>query len=259
MVCTHCDATLPLKARFCPACGAKLKTWEELMSDESAARSLERADEQGRHISPPPQNGDEVRAGLIDCYLNFSISRELTEWLQELGLPSTGTMPEKLSRLRQHAGSLALSAESFSRQTIYYLNTYDEETLSEICQELAIDGTGPKDILLPRIYREVGLREGWLQPLSADARLIITETFIPILEAFDPKKDYYLDLWGGLSDVLDNGHVPDAYGSAVIAVLIPGFFQEGQMALLQNELKERIAQRSLPRPMPVVEPLTGRS
>jgi len=255
MVCTQCDATLPLKARFCPACGAKLKTWDELMSDEPAARSLEPADEPSRRRSPPLQDSGDVRARLIDCYLNFSISRELSEWLQDLGLPSSGTTQEKLTRLRQHAGSLVLAAESFSRQTIYYLNKYDDETLSEICQELGIGGTGPKEILLPRIYRAVGLREGWLQPLSEDARLIIRETFIPILEAFDPKKDYYLGLWGELSDVLDNDHVPDAYGSALIAVLIPGFFQEGQMALLQNELKERIEQRSLTRTVPVAEPV----
>lgn len=259
MICAQCDATLPLKARFCPACGAKLKTWEELMSVEPATRSLARADEQGGRTSPPPQDSEAMRERLIDCYLNFSIARELSEWLRELELPSTGTTQEKLSRLRQHAGSLVLPAESFSRQTIYYLNKYDEETLSEICQELSILGTGPKEMLLSRIYREVGLREGWLQPLSEDARLIIRETFIPILEAFDPKKDYYLDLWGELSDVLDNGHVPDAYGSAVIAVLIPGFFQESQMTLLQNELKERIAQRSVTRTVPVAEPVTGRS
>lgn len=259
MDCTQCDATLPLKARFCPACGAKLKTWEELTGEEPAARSLERADEQGGLTSLPPQDGGELRARLIDCYLNFSISRELSGWLQERGLPSSGTTQEKLTRLRRHAGSLVLPAESFPRQTIYYLNTYDEETLSEICQELGIDGTGPKELLLPRIYREVGLREGWLQPLAEDARLLITETFIPILEAFDHQKDYYRALWGELSDVLDKDHDPHAYGSAIIAVLIPGFFQEGQMTLLQNELQERIAHRSVPRTVPAVEPVTGRS
>ena len=102
-------------------------------------------------------------------YQFFDI-QELTEWLQDLGLPSTGTTQEKLARLRRHTDSLVLPAESFPRQTIYYLNRYDEDILSEICQELGIDGTGPKEVLLTRIYREVGLREGWLQPLSEDAR-----------------------------------------------------------------------------------------
>jgi hypothetical protein len=231
------------------------------MVDEPASRSPESTDELGGRTSPPPRGNGELRARLIDCYLNFSISKELSEWLQDLGLPSTGTTQEKLTRLRPLAGSLMLPAESFPRQTIYYLNKYDEDTLSEICQELGIDGTGPKEILLPRIYREVGLQEGWLQPLSEDARQIITETFIPILAAFDHKKDYYLDLWDELSDVLgeDNAHLhgPPAYGSAIIAVLIPSFFQEAQMTLLQKELKERAEKRSSQRTVQVVEPVTG--
>jgi len=122
--------------------------------------------------------------------------------------------------------------------------------------------TGRKKSCFTRIYREVGLREGWLQPLSEDARQIITETFIPILEGFDHKKDYYLDLWDELSDMLgeDNMHlhVPPAYGSAIMAVLIPGFFQEAQMTLLQNELEERVGKRFSPRTVEVVEPVTGR-
>lgn len=242
MNCAHCEAALPLKARFCPSCGARLKTWDELTRAEPAARSLEPADEQDGSASPPPRDEGALRAGLIDCYLNFSISRELSEWLQELGLPSSGTMHEKLGRLRRQAGSLVLPAESYPRQTIYYLSRYDEETLSEICLELGIDATGPKERLLPRIYREVGLREGWLQPLAEEARLLITETFLPILAAFDHRKDYYRDLREELSDVLDQDHDPRAYGSALIAVLVPGFFQEAQMTLLRKELQDRVAQ-----------------
>ena len=261
MDCTSCEATLPLKARFCPSCGVKVKTWEEMMADEPASRSLGCADEHSGLTSLPPQDNVELRTRLIDCYVNFSISKELSEWLQDLGLPSTGTTQEKLAQLRQHADSLVLPAESFPRQTIYYLNKYDESILSEICQELGIDGTGSKDVLLTRIYREVGLREGWLHPLSEDARQIITETFFPILKSFDPKKDYYLDLWGELSDVLGENnvhlHVPHAYGSAVIAVLIPGFFQEAQVTLLQKELKERADQRASAPAAHIVESMTG--
>lgn len=261
MDCTSCDATLPLKARYCPSCGVKVKTWEEMMSEELVSRSHECADEHGGQTSMPSEDKGELRARLIDCYVNFSISKELSEWLQDLGLPSNGTTQEKLTRLRQHAGSLVLPAETYPRQTIFYLNKYDESILSEICQELGIDGTGSKGVLLPRIYREVGIREGWLHPLSEDARRIITETFFPILKSFDHRKDYYLDLWGELSDVLgeDNVyvHVPQAYGSAVIAVLIPGLFQEAQVTLLQKELKERADQRASPPTVHIVESVTG--
>jgi len=261
MDCTDCDAALPLKARFCPSCGSKVKSSAELMFDEPASRNPESRDEPGGRTSPPLLDSRELRTRLIDCYLNFSISKELSEWLQDLGLPSTGTTQEKLASLHRHAGSLVLPAESFLRQTIYYLNKYDEDILSEICQELGIDGTGPKDVLVTRIYREVGLREGWLQPLSEDARQIITKTFIPILEGFDHKKDYYLDLWDELSDVLGEDNVrlhdPHAYGSAIMAVLIPGFFQEAQMTLLQDELEERAGKHPSQRSAQTVEPVTG--
>lgn len=258
MNCTHCDAALPLKAQFCPFCGAKVKASDEMRFEETVSGTLDQAGEHTGQMGVLSPENKELRARLIDCYLNFSMSKELSEWLQDLGLPSTGTMQEKLARLQQHADSLVLPAESFPRQTIYYLNKYDEGILSEICQDLGIDGTGQKDVLLPRIYREVGLREGWLQPLSQDARLVITETFIPILKSFDHRKDYYLDLWNELSDVLgDDTHPrPDrnAYGSAVISVLIPGLFQEGQLALLWNEVKERASKHSLQHKMPTTSP-----
>jgi hypothetical protein len=263
MDCIACEATLPLKARFCPSCGAKQKTWEELMSDTPAPVSLDRAEGHGGGLSPPPQDNGELRARLIDCYLKFSMSKELSGWLQDLGLPSGGTTQEKLTRLQRHAGSLVLQAESLPRQTIYYLNTYDEEILSEICQELEIDGTGSKDVLLTRIYQEVGSREGWLQPLSEDARQIMTETFLPILQGFDPEKDYFLDFSSELSDVLGDDplhlRVPNAYGSALITVMIPAFLQEAQITLFQNELNERVAKRSLQSTAPDVEPLMGLS
>lgn len=249
MDCAQCDTALPLKARFCPFCGAKVKASDEMRFEEAVSERLDQADEQSGQMAVLSPENKELRARLIDCYLNFSMSKELSEWLQDLGLPSTGTMQEKLARLQQHADSLVLPAESFPRQTIYYLNKYDEDILSEICQDLGIDGIGPKEVLVPRIYREVGLREGWLQPLSKDARLVITETFIPILKSFDHKKEYYLDLWSELSDVLGDDTHPmparNSYGSAVMSVLIPGLFQEGQLALLWNEVKERASKHSL--------------
>ncbi|MGE3154098.1 MAG: hypothetical protein AB7G48_18545 [Nitrospiraceae bacterium] len=190
-----------------------------------------------------PQMLAEWRDQLIDCYLSFSISKELSDWLNDLGLPSTGTTQEKLARLRQQADSLVLSAESFPRQTIFYLSKYPEDILAEIGRELGIDSAGSKDVLLKRIYREVGTREGWLQPLSDDARQLFKDTFLPILSGFDHKKDYCLSLWDELSDLLgrEPTNVPasQAYGRAVIAVAIPDFLQEAQAVLFQHELDHR--------------------
>ncbi|MCS6317504.1 MAG: SAP domain-containing protein, partial [Nitrospira sp.] len=130
--------------------------------DEPDLQAVERGNEQDRRTASASRDHEALKARLIDCYVNFSISRELSEWLQELGLPSTGTMQELLARLRQHKASLVLPAESLSRQTIWYLNRYDEHILMEICQQLGIDHNGPKERLITRVYHAVGLQEGWL-------------------------------------------------------------------------------------------------
>ena len=247
MDCQACRSALPPNACFCPSCGVRLAQREESPDDAASPnRPGDDATKQGPAVSP--QTLIEWRDKLIDCYLSFSISKELSDWLEDLGLPSTGTTQEKLTRLRQQGGSLVLSAESFPRQTIYYLNKYPEDILAEICQELGADGTGPKDVLLKRIYREVGTREGWLQPLSDDARLLFKETLLPILSGFDYRKDYFLSLWEELSDLLgrDPVNLQDsrAFGSAVIAVAIPDFLQEAQAVLFQHELKSRTVELS---------------
>ncbi len=248
MDCTSCDAALPVRARFCPSCGVQVRLPEDPAFDEPAMQAGGHGDERNLHTAPVPCDHEALKARLIDCYVNFSISKELSEWLQELGLPSTGTMQEKLTRLRQQAGSLVLPAESLPRQTIWYVNQYDETILAEICQELGIDHNGSKDLLMTRIYREVSTREGWLQPLSDDARQVITETFLPILRSIDRKNDYDLDQWGELGDVLDKEDASrpgaQAHGSAFMAVLIPGLLQEAHTDLLQHELDARAGKRA---------------
>ena len=206
MDCTHCHTALPVRARFCPTCGVQMKLLEEPPFEESLGQTADGG--HGLDSRPPPaqQDHEALKAMLIDCYVNFSMSQELSEWLQELGLPSTGTMQEKLVRLRQQANSLMLPAESLPRQTIWHLNQYAEDVLAEICQELGIDNTGPKDRLITRIYHTVGMREGWLQPLSEDARHVITETFLPIMRSIDHKNDYDLAQWGELGNILSKGH-----------------------------------------------------
>lgn len=244
MNCTSCEAALPLRARFCPSCGAQIKLPEDPAFDEAVLQAAGCGDELNQPTAPAPLNHEALKTRLIDCYVNFSMARELSGWLQALGLPSTGTMQEQLTRLRQQADSLVLPAESLPRQTIWYLNRYDEKILTEICEELGIDNSGPKERQITRIYHAVGLREGWLQPLSEDAQNIITETFLPILMAVDHRNYDDLDQWVELGDLLDresrNRLDHQGHGSAFMTVLIPSLLQEGQAVLLQHELKERV-------------------
>ena len=244
MNCTSCEAALPLRARFCPSCGAQIKLPEDPAFDEAVLQAAGCGDELNQPTAPAPLNHEALKTRLIDCYVNFSMARELSGWLQALGLSSTGTMQEQLTRLRQQADSLVLPAESLPRQTIWYLNRYDEKILAEICEELGIDNNGPKERQITRIYHAVGLREGWLQPLSEDAQNIITETFLPILMAVDHRNYDDLDQWVELGDLLDresrNRLDHQGHGSAFMTVLIPSLLQEGQAVLLQHELKERV-------------------
>lgn len=185
----------------------------------------------------------ELKEKLFECYINLSISKELSDWLQELGRPSYGTLGQQLARLRERAASLVLPAETFPRQTIYYLSHYDPDILSEICQELGIRSEGSAEILFKRIYSEVGLREGWLRPTPEEARRIVRETFFPMLRSFGVVKDYSLDFIDDVSELVGEENAPlrspFAYGSALIAVVIPELFQEAQANLLYNELKHR--------------------
>ena len=158
MNCTSCETALPLRARFCPACGVHVTLPEDPAFDEAALQAAGWGDELNQRTAPAPLDRETLKARLIDCYVNFSMARELSGWLQALGLPSTGTMQEKLTRVRQQADSLVLPAESLPRQTIWYLNRYDEKILTEICEELGIDNSGPKEGQITRIYYAVGLR-----------------------------------------------------------------------------------------------------
>ena len=112
MDCTNCGSTLPVKARFCPSCGAPIRLFGESMVDCSLSRNADHTDEQGDLTPASARINAESRARLLACYLNFSISKELSEWLEDLKLPSTGTTHEKLARLRQYTGSLVLAAET---------------------------------------------------------------------------------------------------------------------------------------------------
>jgi hypothetical protein len=97
--------------------------------------------------------------------------------------------------------------------------------------------------LFKRIYREVGSREGWLQPLPENARLVMQDTFFPLLKSFGVLKDYATDVEDDFSELLgeENAAVrgPLAYGRALIVVVLPDLLQEAHAVLVHKELKNR--------------------
>jgi hypothetical protein len=187
-------------------------------------------------------NRHDMREQLLDCYLNLSISKVLSEWLLELGLASTGTTEEKLMRLRQQ--SLVLPAEPLSRQTIFYLSQYDRSILAEMCEELGLGCDGPRETLLKRIYCEIGRREGWL-PSNADAEWLLLQESLPIMKGFGSEVvdgTEQLDEIAELLGVRDvDRRCSPAYGSAFVVVLLPDLLQEAHAALFEEELKKRQA------------------
>ena len=199
---------------------------------EHVSRGTERLTDDAWHAGSPQSVG--MREQLLDCYINLSISNELSRWLADLGLPFTGTVEHKLARLKEHRRALTLAAESPHRQTIFYLNDYSGEELIEICQELGLNTEGSPGALFKRIYCEVGLREGWLWPIPQDTHYILKQMFLPVMEGFD------LDHWNRLCDLLqeekDHLSTPLAFGRAFIVVLIPELLREAYAAMLNNEL-----------------------
>lgn len=180
MNCSHCEATLPVKARFCPSCGTRI-AWP---SDPDRVMGED---------TPLPENVASLKAMFIDCYVNLCITKDLSDWLQDLGLSTTGTRQEQLARLRPHIGSLVLPAESLSRQVIWYLHNYDATLLGELCRDFGLDPQGTRERLIGRIYRAVGTKEGWFRLQSEEARSVILETFLPIMRHLEGLQDEGID------------------------------------------------------------------
>jgi hypothetical protein len=184
----------------------------------------------------------DIQEQLLDCYLNLSISKVLSEWLFDLGLAPTGTTEEKLARLRQQ--SLVLPAEPLSRQTIFYLSQYDDSILAEIGEELGLRCDGPRETLLRRIYCDIGRREGWLASRT-DQGWVLLQECLPIMKTLGSEVGYETDQLDGLAELLGTRDLDrrcfPAYGSAFVVVLLPDLLQEAYAALFEEEIKRKRA------------------
>lgn len=189
------------------------------------------------HLTSP-----DIQEQLLDCYLNLSISKVLSEWLLELGLAPTGTTEEKLVRIRQQ--SPVLPAEPLSRQTIFYLSQYDDSLLAEICDELGLRCDGPRETLSRRIYCEIGRREGWLWS-RADQGWVLLQECLPIMKTLGSDVGYETDQLDDIAEWLGTRELErrcsPAYGSAFVVVLLPDLLQEAYAALFEEEIKRKRA------------------
>lgn len=175
-----------------------------------------------------------MREQLLDCYVNLSISNELSRWLTDLGLPFTGTVEHKLARLKEHRGGITLAAESLHRQTIFYLSEYSVDILVEICQELSLQTEGSQGALLKRVYCEIGLREGWLWPIPQETLGTLKQMFLTVMDG--SALDHWNDLCNLVQEEREHRSTPLAFGRAFIVVLIPELLREAYGAMLNDEL-----------------------
>ena len=83
MFCVSCGVNLPDQAKFCSSCGT-----QALPPQTSEVLTLNPSTEQRRtplEDSLKPFINREFREKLLECYLGWSTSKELTDWLRNMG------------------------------------------------------------------------------------------------------------------------------------------------------------------------------
>lgn len=221
--CISCGHKLPESARFCQSCGAATSTQQNLTAVQDGHEDSSQEDVRSM---PPlselkPAANSEFRQKLFDCYLDVSTSKELSEWLRDLGQDPSGTAEEKMARIRQHTKYLSMPPETFPSQTINYLRQLSSgDGLFLIAESLGLNCEGSKDMLFRRIYREVGFQEGWLSRVVNGAAALTKETVLPfvrwypILKHREYEKDYYEDFHTEMTEAFGKEKVHEQYAIA---------------------------------------------
>ncbi|MEW6683832.1 MAG: zinc ribbon domain-containing protein [Nitrospirota bacterium] len=269
MFCTSCGVKLPDEARFCSSCGSRVAS--------ATSSGVEQSGDPNQSPAPPsvspnqttpeilvaedlpcPRADLEFRKKLLESYLKWQTSQELSNWLQVIGQDSRGSVEEKKTRIREHTQYLSMSPETFPEQTVNYLRLLNRtDILSDICVALGLDSDGSKSTLFRRIYREVGYREGWFTPIkdrSAIDKLTVLQfvRWYPIIRWSDYERDYYDDFADEMIEVFgeDNVHeqVPVAHGSILKIDFHIGHPQNGgvgvefKLPANNNELQRALGQ-----------------
>jgi hypothetical protein len=171
-------------------------------------------------MSPPPTVAPdlELRSVLLDYYVEYATSAELTEWLRNISQETKGTADEKRARVRANTKYLTMPASGFPDQTLYYLEIYStSEHLEGLCEVLRLDPNGTRDMKWRRIMREVGFREGWLsRPPSPLAEAnFVTEIVRPFVEwhiagkRSSYEKGFYPAFYDDMEEILGDDYVHD--------------------------------------------------
>lgn len=223
MFCVSCGSNIPEQAKFCPSCGDRVSSLPS-----AGISNVTLPTEQNSQFSDnlKPFINNEFREKLLECYLGWSTSQELSDWLKNIGQDPNGTIEEKRIRIIQNIKYLSFSPEEFHLETLRYLQDFSRsDILANICETLGLDNTGTKDSLFRRIYREVGYNEGWLPHTSKDAPVSNKQIVLPfvkwypILKNRNYERDYYEEFFDEMSEIFGENQVhkeyPIAHGSTL--------------------------------------------
>lgn len=173
-------------------------------------------------LSPDPQ----LRELLLNYFIDSLTGAELTDWLQQLGAETRGSVAEKQQRVRAHTKYLTMPAREFPAQTQNYLAVYSSDHLADLCEHLGLSPAGTKDARYRRIMRAVHTREGWLPRIAApfDVKTLTAATVAPFLAWFpiscegEYERDFYPIIRDELSEVFGSAvyeQLPVAHGSTL--------------------------------------------
>ncbi len=220
MFCISCGYKVLESARFCPSCGSAISTLEG-----SAAVHVGHKNASGNEVrSTPllagvkPATNCEFRQKLLDAYLSIASSQELSDWLEDIGQDSKGTAEAKIAKIRQHTKFLCMPPEEFPLQAMNNLQWLSSrDGLFLIAESLGVNCEGAKDVLLRRIYRQIGYEEGWLPRVVNGDCSFIKETILPfvqwypILKNKNYERDYYQEFCDEMAEIFGKDKVHEQY------------------------------------------------
>lgn len=197
---------------FCKQCGNPADTVSAVCSHCSA-------------LLRQPGLDQALRETIFELLLSASTSPKLSEWLQDLDVNPKGTVQEKQQRIRQHTRLLTCPTSDFVDASVHELRSLGVQCAVDLCEELGLSIQGTKNVLIRRIQRHIGMREGQLSwPAKNGGPLGIRDVYpivawYPVYQNRPSEKDYYNEFFETMIDVfgesLVHQQVAVAHGSSL--------------------------------------------